>query len=65
MSDEITNNIIDNYEEHELHTGLDDKCSECYKNYCKICNNTGYISKTEWTGTDTSYDVIIGKCDCK
>jgi hypothetical protein len=31
--------------------------------YCNICKDTGYITKTEWTGTDQSYEVEV-KCIC-
>ena len=33
---------------------------------CPLCNDTGYISKTEWTeidGKDIDYEVIV-KCEC-
>lgn len=31
---------------------------------CKICEDKGYIVKTEWVGDDESYDVEI-KCVCQ
>jgi hypothetical protein len=31
---------------------------------CNICNDTGVVSKTEWTGTDTSYEVEK-RCECQ
>lgn len=30
---------------------------------CKICQDKGFIEKTEWTDTDTSYEVIV-RCEC-
>lgn len=31
--------------------------------HCLECEGTGVITKTEWTDTDTSYEVEI-KCSC-
>lgn len=31
---------------------------------CEICEDTGIISKTEWSGTDDSYEVEF-KCSCR
>lgn len=62
---EKENNVIDLYEEHELHDEYEEKCSTCYSNLkCKICHDTGIIEKTEWTGDDQSYDVEK-KCSCQ
>lgn len=30
---------------------------------CEYCQDTGYVTKTEWSGTDDSYDVEV-KCGC-
>lgn len=30
---------------------------------CSICKDKGFIEKTEWTGTDDSYDVQV-RCEC-
>jgi hypothetical protein len=30
---------------------------------CDICKDEGFIEKTEWSDTDSSYDVTI-KCEC-
>ncbi len=30
---------------------------------CTVCEDEGTISKTEWTGTDDSYEVKV-KCVC-
>ena len=30
---------------------------------CEKCKDTGYITKTEWTGEDQSYEVEV-KCEC-
>ena len=30
---------------------------------CEICQDKGFIEKTEWSGTDDSYDVTI-RCEC-
>lgn len=62
--------IIDNYQEHTLHTKHDEQCSECYKEdvfvkyNCYVCEDKGYILKTNWANTDDSYDVEI-KCSCR
>lgn len=32
--------------------------------FCEECHDTGIIKKTEWTDTDTSYEVEI-KCKCR
>lgn len=31
---------------------------------CDICKDEGFIEKTEWSGTDDSYDITI-KCECQ
>lgn len=62
MADEIIHEAVDTWEEHEFHDEWDPKCSECYK-LCNKCLGRGYITKTEWVGTDTSYDVEI-PCEC-
>ncbi len=31
---------------------------------CEICEDRGFIQKTEWSGTDDSYDVEV-KCQCQ
>ncbi len=31
---------------------------------CEICEDKGFIEKTEWSGTDDSYDVEV-KCQCQ
>ena len=31
---------------------------------CKECNDEGVIEKTEWTGDDESYEVVV-KCMCQ
>jgi len=31
---------------------------------CDRCEDKGYFEKTEWSGTDDSYD-ITRKCDCQ
>jgi hypothetical protein len=30
---------------------------------CEDCKDTGYVEKTEWTGTDDSYDITV-RCEC-
>jgi len=30
---------------------------------CDLCKDEGAIKKTEWTGTDQSYEVIV-RCEC-
>lgn len=30
---------------------------------CEYCQGEGYVTKTEWSGTDDSYDVQV-KCGC-
>jgi hypothetical protein len=30
---------------------------------CELCKGTGVIEKTEWSGTDTSYEVSV-RCIC-
>lgn len=30
---------------------------------CNICEDKGFYEKTEWSGTDDSYDVEV-KCEC-
>jgi hypothetical protein len=30
---------------------------------CEICNDKGFYEKTEWSGTDDSYDVAV-RCQC-
>lgn len=30
---------------------------------CEICEDKGYIERTEWTGTDDSHS-ILGRCEC-
>lgn len=54
--------VLDNYEEHELHDEWDKNCSECYK-LCKVCLGRGYVMKTEWVDTDSSYDKME-RCEC-
>lgn len=62
--------LLDNYQEHEIHNTYDSMCSTCFaenlkmKPSCEVCDGKGYFLKTEWTGTDTSYEVEI-KCHCK
>lgn len=31
---------------------------------CEHCNGDGFITKTEWTGTDDSHDVEV-RCVCQ
>lgn len=36
----------------------DDECPQHPKRYrCQECKDTGIVTKTEWTDTDTSYDI--------
>jgi len=48
----------------------DDICSDCkehseqVKYSCEQCKDTGFITKTEWTDSDTSYDVEV-RCNCQ
>ena len=37
---------------------------KCKEFNCDICEDKGYYEKTEWTGTDTSYEVEK-KCICQ
>lgn len=46
MADEITKEVIDNYQEHELHVNPDPRCSTCWsilnhdlckEDTCNIC----------------------------
>lgn len=30
---------------------------------CEFCQDEGYVTKTEWVGTDTSYDLEV-RCIC-
>ena len=30
---------------------------------CEVCEDKGFIEKTEWSGTDDSYDITI-RCNC-
>lgn len=52
----------------ELYMG--DICSDCKEHSgpaeydCELCEDTGVITKTEWTGTDDSYEVEK-KCVCQ
>lgn len=39
------------------------ECGECGEWHCEDCHDTGIISKTEWSGTDDSYDVEV-RCHC-
>ena len=41
----------------------DGSCDDCFNVKCKDCNDTGTISKTEWSGTDDSYEVAV-RCEC-
>lgn len=56
--------VVDNYEEHKLHTTPDPQCSSCYKPSCEYCHGEGSITRTEWTDTDTSYPVTR-RCICQ
>ena len=38
--------------------------SEEKKFDCEVCEDKGYVEKTEWSGTDNSYDVEV-KCSCQ
>jgi hypothetical protein len=31
---------------------------------CDTCEDKGYVEKTEWSGTDDSYDITV-KCACQ
>jgi len=31
---------------------------------CEFCKDTGYITKTEWVGEDSSYDVEVKCFNC-
>lgn len=45
----------------------DRTCDDCFfkeEVKCKICEDTGEVTKTEWTGTDSSHD-ITSKCICQ
>jgi len=68
---------IDNRIEHQFHETYDEKCSTCYsenrliqahktvnKEVCEFCEGVGFITKTEWVGTDDSYDVEL-RCVCQ
>lgn len=73
---ELEKNVIDTCAEHELHKSgnvvmWQSNCSECYKELnpvvkvdCELCNDTGIVSTTEWSGTDDSYEVEA-KCKCQ
>lgn len=45
-------------------------CQDCFEPSspfipkCEICRDTGFVSKTEWTGTDESYEVEK-RCVCQ
>ncbi len=59
MSDEII-------KEQESGANVEDYfASEAEEKFkCEDCQDTGIISKTEWTGTDDSHEVEF-KCHCQ
>jgi hypothetical protein len=42
---------------------LSDMLGKEEKVNCSICEDKGFIEKTEWSGTDDSYDVAV-RCQC-
>lgn len=55
----------DTFESHEFHDVYDPKCSSCFAEKeeekdaepeCKICNDSGVVEITKWSGTDDSHD---------
>lgn len=40
-----------------------DMCQDCDLFNCDQCEDSGFITKTEWSDTDTSYEVMK-RCEC-
>ena len=40
------------------------ECSHEPAPRCEYCADTGIVEKTEWSGTDSSYEVEV-KCQCQ
>lgn len=56
--------------DHAQHNKYLEGCSSCFaenlvaKPSCEYCQDTGFITKTEWAEPNESYDVII-RCVCQ